>query len=396
MKDIDFDELDRAVSSVLGQKTPSVPSNDEPVKQEVVASEDTSEDTASEDNHTIQQEDPVQDTTSNMSSVDAPEKQLDLSPAPATNLSSPILTGQAKPLALKRRGKIMDVTHPNSATKFLSSGQSTDQDRFKNWPAVDPSPSAQVESNSEEVESVPVMAATPTQLQSEPTAELDEARSLIGAEPEPVTIKPAVFNTEIGQQDTASGSNYNESQVGESSTSEPSLGTTLASASGSLNDASSEESDPVTPATASLADSIPPTSPFLADTKVDKRPLGGTSDSLGQYAATVEKPDTDSQNAPAVPLPRELQSDIVGIESTQEISSNTATSPFAASVAAAPEASDDERVEGHPLFDTSTYHEPIAAVPHKSLPAWLKWTLGLITCLALGAGVGYLLFAVGL
>ncbi|MEO5499055.1 MAG: hypothetical protein ABIR46_00985, partial [Candidatus Saccharimonadales bacterium] len=105
----------------------------------------------------------------------------------------------------------------------------------------------------------------------------------------------------------------------------------------------------------------------------------------------------DMQSTPVVPVPRELEDDIVKVEAAQNEQEQTETSsPFAAHVAASAKPNDDGRVDGHPLFDTSTYHEPIAAVHHGGISGWAKWLIGLMLCLAAGVGVGYFLFTAGL
>jgi hypothetical protein len=142
-------------------------------------------------------------------------------------------------------------------------------------------------------------------------------------------------------------------------------------------------------------ESMPQPTPFLADAQVDKRPLGAFGEAESTEAPASEAPAAvDTQAAPTVPLPRELQPDVVEVESSAQ---ETEVQPVAApATESKPTAADDGRVEGHPLFDTSTYHEPITAVQGKGMPAWAKWLIGLLVCLALGAGVGYFLFTAGL
>jgi hypothetical protein len=124
-----------------------------------------------------------------------------------------------------------------------------------------------------------------------------------------------------------------------------------------------------------------------------------TNEETSTLSPDTSDQSTTMQAAPAAALPRELQPDVVGVESVQateaEEPSSPQAAPFATNVGPAA-VSDDGRVEGHPLFDTSTYHEPIAAVPHKALPGWAMWAIGLAACLAVGAGVGYFLFTAGL
>lgn len=369
MKDIDFDELDRAVSSVLGQKV-------EP-KSEDVPTTSISEPQKSTDN-------PV--TSSNLS---------DGRPAPVAP-PRPV-SAPGGPLAAKRRGRFMDVMHPSSDVGS-------------------PKPSSFPSRATRSLQPLSPVSPEPVETQTvEPTAQVDEAQSLIGAEPAPVDTEhlleahyddtnndnqPETSRTPLTQDDqeptdvTVADTALNEP---ESSSTAPEVGVSDDAQPETENvdePAASQEPEPT-----SLTSTVPQTSPFLADAHVEKRPLGGAPSD-----ATAEPVDTtvghDLQSAPSVPLPRELQPDVVEAESTEEPEvdpTGPGSKPFATNVDPAPEPQDDGRVEGHPLFDTQTYHEPIIPVHgSSSVPTWLKWLLGLLVCLLVGAGVGYFLFTAGL
>lgn len=338
MKDIDFDELDRAVSSVLSKSTPADSLTTAPVEPSSNA--------------------PTTRVSAPTHISDVPET----TPGPAPTAASPI--------TLRPRGKFMDVIHPSA----------------------DMNPAASVSARpafSAPRTLAPLTARTIDQL--EPTATVDEANALIGAEPAPVEVLstndepeeilllPAETDDEPtdtkDESATALGSNYVDP-----------LDVAVETSVAATKEAPRQEN-------------IPQTTPFLSDTKVDKRPLGafGNADEQGPEAPTNVTDDT--QTAPVVPLPRELQPDVVQIESVQEADHTVAASsnkPFAASVGVDSDDTDDGRVEGHPLFDTSTYHEPIAAVHAKKTAPWVFWIVGLGICLVIGAGVGYFLFTAGL
>lgn len=337
MKDIDFDELDRAVSSVLGTKETDKSADKKDVAQTPAVAPATEQPKPRE---TEQIERPA--------TQDAPTRDEVIVKRPV--------------IAAKRRGRFMDVVHPAGGQPVRPV-----QPSRVGKPIIAP------QGPIEPIEQAPVAV--------EPVAELDETTVKIGAEPEPVTTpdeKDEQKLLEAVSEDTTDTLPVEE-------TSEPAAKPLVA---------------PTT-----LEQSIPSESPFLTDTKVDKRPLGGNPVAVTEQQGTR---DTEADASEALPtMPRELQPDVVEAEvgdmvsapskpSNQSAAEATNDMPFATGVDPAPEPSDDGRVEGHPLFDTSTYHEPIKPANATSgMPSWLKWVLGLLICLVLGAGVGYLLFTAG-
>lgn len=387
MKDIDFDELDRAVSSVLGQQGP---------KDEGTGTAQVTETTA------VTTETTAEVATNDASAVAGTEMPAQQGTTPAT------------PLAVKRRGKFMDVMHPS-------------HDMTSSAPAAaKPSRSSSVLQplSSDVTPEAPAEEPTDTTV-VEPTAALDESHALIGAEPAPVeNLLPDHTGDETVEQaePTNAPSSATEGEapaVTEAAATEPAQSEKNDEPVNSLyvdpleltksDEQPEQEAAEDTPAeTNTEADAPQPTAtpaepsgtPFLTDAQVNKRPLGAFGETEGSAAAEHEQASampapepTDTQAAPAVPLPRELQPDVVEVESSSQ-EAEASPAPFASGVKAAE--AEDGRVEGHPLFDTSTYHEPIAAVHGKGMPAWAKWLIGLLICLALGAGVGYFLFAAGL
>lgn len=394
MKDIDFDELDRAVSSVLGQGAvkdePTPAASTEPVVNE------------------------PQDSSQAASSANDSD-QTDVTP----EAPSPAKPGATPSLAIKRRGKFMDVMHPSA--DMAPSSQSPQPVR----PLTPVAPIAPLVSEKTDT-AAPEQSADPAGgLEAnphEPTASLDETTVPIGAEPAPIEalLPDHVPDTESNDTDTdvnadvqtpaepASSENdtevdkpvsmYVDPLAAQDETKEATEHEEELSDTDSGFEENVGSADPLpAPSTAVSPElsSQESSTPFLSDTNVDKRPLGafvGQEQSATPAEPSVTEPlqpamamPGDTQSAPAVPLPRELQPDVVEVESVQE--------PEATAKTAVP---DDGRVEGHPLFDTSTYHEPIAAVHGHGMATWLKWMIGLLLCLVVGAGVGYFLFAAGL
>lgn len=364
MKDIDFDELDRAVSSVLGQTAPS--KEDSTEKQVVPA--------------------PAGAKTAD---ADPVKQAVPL----ATDTQPAASSGAVGPLAPKRRGRFMDVMHP-SATMLPSSSAENAKPALTEHETTTLQPLSPTPVEEEKPAPTSDLAVVEPIIEqpSEPIAELDESQTLIGAEPAPM-------ENPIEEVKTPATSDNSDVEQDKGADAEPALDGNLDNVV-DTNDTGATENEPsIDESTqSSLTSSIPQETPFLTDTKVDKRPLGGfgaTADDGGSGAVGV--PD-DTKTSPAMALPRELQSDVVEVESSHDDSAPAAGSAplFATDVSVSPEPQDDGRVEGHPLFDTTTYHEPIAAAHESATPVWVKWVLGLAVCLVLGAGVGYFLFTAGL
>lgn len=363
MKDIDFDELDRAVSSVLSKSTPtdnaaSIPAvSDTRAPSPVVMS--TTPSSRSEPEPTVTQQLPTSDSSVSVSAVS--QSEAEISPTPS-------------PITLRPRGKFMDVMHPSA--DMNPSASTTTRPAFTPPRTLAPlSPR-----NSEQPES---------------TATVDEASGLIGAEPTPVEDVPTdTLSSNDGAEETLLlPAEIEEDEAPVKPTDDAS--TVDKGYVDPLDVATTPE--PIMPEETSRTEATTQTTPFLSDTKVDKRPLGAFGDADEQDPELTKSPADDAQTSPVVSLPRELQPDVVQVESVQETDRSVSLDkPFAASVSVAADDSDDGRVEGHPLFDTSTYHEPIAAVHPKKTAPWVFWIVGLGICLVIGAGVGYFLFTAGL
>ena len=101
------------------------------------------------------------------------------------------------------------------------------------------------------------------------------------------------------------------------------------------------------------------------------------------------------------PTPRELQADIVKVEAIDDdaepdgsAEDQPAEAPMTMGI---PTTNSDEPDDSHHLFDTATYHQPLAAtaMPSSGIPMWIWWTTGLVVCLVVGGGIGYVLYAGG-
>jgi hypothetical protein len=202
------------------------------------------------------------------------------------------------------------------------------------------------------------------------------------------------------------------------------------------------EANPATLDTAE--DPVPLTSPFLPDTKVEKRPLGNPAmtseptqsdqdEGQGKENLTVDDPNAQLPATPPeeaeLPLPEELQGDLVAIESgasgkkvapldehegegkeetptPSEVKPPAPTETPAAPKAKEPtpaapigpasipqqyreEASTGDQENGA-IYDTDTYHQPLTH-PGKKKSGWL-WVVWILLILLVGAGIGAALF----
>lgn len=396
MKDIDFDELDRAVSSVLGQK--------EPVAVETVAK--TTTDAGQKLSVTLPSKN---DSSSEIAVTSQPKSpaetrsdQADVSTRPELNLGG--TARPQNPFTTKPRGKFMDVMHPSAD---MSSSSPEAPSPKMTHTTIEPLTSLlteHVDATSEEEQKEP-------EISLEPVVDVDESKTLIGAEPIAAETAESTPSDVLSFASVSPSTIVEDKKPASSGYVDPLAAFDAAEPTVGNNDAEDTENIEDAPTSTASNNFSPQPSPFLSDTKVDKRPLGGFGDTESSLPDS-DKPDNisinetdatnESQAAPvAVSLPRELQPDVVEVEAVhereviQDSSAKTSSSPFATTIAPA-KADDDDRVEGHPLFDTSTYHEPIVAVNAKKTAPWVWWLVGLILCLIVGAGVGYFLFTAGL
>jgi hypothetical protein len=392
MKDLDFDELDRAVNTLM---------NDVP-KSDLSKNDDDQTKTLS-----------ISPTLPD-DSVPAPSSAPEpVAPTPPVVVPPAPQSRPVTPPAARRGGRFMDVVHHSSdmkkdkpaSTPYISR-QGVTIDPVKSVPAKDtatPTPS-----------SMPMPDPTPPAPQT----------------PYPTPVEPAV-----------PGSDWPDPL--DVAVSRPSLQDQLAAVA-QPDPAPLLEEGSETVATAPDSDDLQPlTSPFLSGTKVEKRPLGS-----GQPLADAEAPEPDhtpvvadsdneltaddpSDQLPASPgeakkeLPPELQGDLVAIESgstTQEVKPQEpiweapkelhqeGTSEAPHPVALLEATTEDEPSFTGPtsisqqykeepstsdpkngaIYDTDTYHKPLAH-PAEKKSGWL-WVIWIVLILLVGAGAGAALY----
>lgn len=393
MKELDFDELDRAVNTLMGDVAKNTPA---PVVDDDV--------TTLTITPTL---DAAKDTTATPVATPAPVVQS-TSTVPAPH------PGQQPP-ASRRSGRFMDVVHPSSDMRG-STLAAPARPVSRQGATLSP-----VSVPSESTPTPAVVAASPS---GEQATEWPDPLDMAGYHREP---------------DTTTGVSVDEHEVSGGGLAEPTQTTEehdSEAISAQMQDISEEsldqEADDATssatgieqePEDESLANEQPLTSPFLADAKVEKRPLGGSGGSTTPADTPVEEPDhtpvlgalaTNDSPAladpeaqlPAMPevqelvvtLPEELSGDLVSVESdTHEDQTSTAAQAPATAVAASSggptsiaqqykeQPSTGDHTNGG-IYDTAAYHKPLAH-PAKKKSSWL-WVIWIVILLILGAAGG--------
>lgn len=349
MKDLDFDELDRAVASVLSDETPAPESQ---------ADSDSAQPTVSE-------------TSSPSISAHAVHARIMPGAAPASR--SATLTRTPEPSATQsqsvakrviphREGRVMDVVHPGGQAK-------------KQSPSLSP-----VTPVSESIETFSPETTPPV------NPDLENAiNELLVSEGH----APVISETDAPVPETsAPKTTPPETKVPE--TPAPTV------------------EDPVDTIAAALeqpleADESAAMSPFLPDAKVEKRPLGSAEPTVHisptPSPETIAAVESDSSMEPHLPptldveetpMPEELQNDLLAIESGAVPAAETpAPETQAPDTPSGPtsiarqykdtlkKASEED--ESGAIFDPGTYQQPIEQ-PAKKSSAWI-WIVAVIVLL---------------
>lgn len=407
MKDIDFDELDRAVSSVLGENV------DEKQRAEEV---------------------PANSAPSNNSDTSSPTPATPTEAVEANSSDVPVAAPAKKTLVQKRSaGRFMDVVHPSSDMKNQQQKTSVSRHGVSLAP-VSP-PETETTQRDELVED-PV-----SQEQENPAIETHVVTEEPHAFPDPLDFHNFTPSSDDPKaMDTASNDAAEASQNDRDNSSpdeqpgddkDDALDQTMSELAG-LDGLMQDQRE------------MPPLdTPFVSDLAVEKRPLGAFS--LGNESdvsakesadeevveksdtpethhdigaamnaalsdetdATAAKPDSpqltettdelaeevvdenaDAQTTPETEvIPEELQGDIVAIESREVTPTTGAAAAVAGSIpqqyVEKPAAQTEEET---PVFDTTDYHQPLRhAAKKKSSWGTVLAILGLII---LGAGAG--------
>lgn len=439
MKDIDFDELDKAVSSVLGQQTqktdeqttaPSAvaapaPTDDTAPDASATASADTNEASSSPEAETPHEE-PISLESEVLGSAAMP--QADSTPASAVAEEPVATTGddtvsvddtsaEAAPAddttvptadsPAVRRGKFMDVMHPSADMNPGAENSMVAPPARKTITPLNPDVKPEERSGTSGADekadplsnTVADIEATAIPNAPDPADTTAPAETEAPQEPEAVADTPKPDEPLVQPNDT---------------TNEP-------------DDSAADETETIatdTPVAPEATEaSVSPETPFIPGVEVDKRPLGQPEAATSEGTPSDENtqaigPEADAMTPVAEPAPRELQADIVQTENTHENEDTDATVPSGSMMTPADDLAEtaapaDVQPENpgsmpvstapvappaeNPLFDTKTYNQPLAdtTAGQKQPKKWLWWVVGLVGCLAVGGGIGAVFFYLG-
>jgi hypothetical protein len=372
MKDLDFDELDKAVTSLMG----SVPTVDETVKpdDDVKTLILTPSKPLVADGFGMTPSLPIT-SSADTSLVPTPSNPVPVAQAAPTPAPAPMSAAPQVSPAARRAGRFMDVVHPSSdmtkSTINVSRHSGTIEPLSNNIiPSETP---VEVETPTAVVSGTP----QPAELQNN----IADMSSHVASDwPDPLDMPHA---TPVPQEESSSA----QSTFGDK-----------------------QEPAPADDVQTSIE---PLNSPFLPDAKVEKRPLGGAPTGVTELDAAVvdaPAPASDPQTTPPeVILPEELQGDLMAIESRQAstvIGTEPPRAPAPSPVVAprpsvqAPgrstgptsiqqqyksEQSTGDQTNGS-IYDTDSYHKPLQhPVKKKSSVALIIW---IVVLLIIGAGGG--------
>lgn len=396
VKDLDFDELDKAVNSLMAGVPKAPVASDKPPEKSLnidISSSDKGFVSGDNSNGTTK----VTPTNS----------------APSTGRIDRENASSDSRLAPRRGGRFMDVVHPSSDMKKSELARPVSREGAVVEPENDllaaksepsPLPPAPLE--------IPSSPVSPSKSQTSPPSPRSDW-------PDPLEV-----------------ANLNETKQPEpvdEVTSLPNINSRVPRSTDQL----SNTAEP------------PLISPFLSDTKVEKRPLGGnivpSEDEQTQAQEGFPNEDTSDGQLPATIedtkplLPAELHRDLMAIESdasepaeapvplqaaalskppvetsdqnqqyeNKEVieeaaapveSPKTEPAPMPTGPVSIPQQYKEEPSSSEPksgaIYDTDSYHQPLAH-PAKQKSGWL-WIVWIILILLLGAGVGAALYFFGL
>lgn len=410
MSDLDFDELDKAVSTLMGDVPKVEPTKADDVKTLSIAS-------------TLPDE-----SRPSLAKLDSELLKVNNVPSSASSKPAAEPVVSASSLAARRGGRFMDVVHPSSDMKGITK---------------------------------PVASASRQGVTIEPTSTSTFGQSNEKPDIVKSTDMPPANRDEIAPEGQLESHNDREAPKNDwpdpldvsSYTKEPDTNSAVEAKNADTSTIELEGGD---------SDEQPLVSPFLSGTKVEKRPLGGApveeekqgkasqDDELGRTPAVgvVSADDVAVEDAaeqlPAdpitveQPLPPELQSDLMAIETdggttaepvniAEEVKASTVEKVEEKLPSAILSPAQDKKPLGEPvvatvagvvstgptsipqqyheepttsdqtngaIYDTDSYHQPLAH-PAKTKSGWL-WIIWILLLLMVGGGGAVALYFLGI
>lgn len=378
MTEFDFDELDKAVNSLMGgMKAAKISDGTDPAKtltiNATLAPNETPEyNKLGEAAQKIGSEalDPTAINKTELNSTLAPGElpSYEKINAAARRIGNETIEDARGQASVKRSGRFMDVMHPSSdmKTASVSSG--------------DGSPALSVPPRQPQAVATPTASVSPL------------------ATPAEEQFSPEVTPSDTTTPELPSDSTLTQApEVAIPQTSvNPSVSVAIeASAAVDASPVISQKSIPEE-ATGPIV------SPFLTDAKVEKRPLGGTNASEETTSGAQEVatwPDASKEGGEDMQLnpstgeasivPDEFNNDLLAIETTQLKSTEVTSAPQVTSPPSenAQKASSSDIAENTgAIYDVKEYHAPLKH-PAKKSSGWL-WIIITIVIMAVCGGIG--------
>lgn len=339
MSDIDFDELDRAVNSLI--KSNPIPNITVPgeVKEKVL---------------NIKTQSPIQSDSLNSQPAIKPIQSAPLSPI------------------LERRsgGQFMDVVHPSSNMRSSTPLTMPGRDTARQQSAA------------------PIQPARNT---TDITPPVSQPKADVNAVPADVaTDSPFISDAKVEKRPL--GAFSNDTPVNTTTPTIP-----------NPNVASPSPTTPAMPADPSATPITPPApaavAPNIPTTRDEEAPSGSSTNVVN----TSNESAKSAVNAEA-PLPAELQSDLLLIESgnASDVDETLSDDNLATAATVAATSSINQQYAEKPstgdntsgaIYDTKSYHKAIGGAASKkpNRPIWM-WALWLVILLVVGAGAGAAIF----
>jgi hypothetical protein len=413
MSELDFDELDKAVNTLMGDVPKSEPAKTDDIKTLNIASSLPADSRPSFEK--------LDSVLSEVNSVKPPVVEKPVT-TPTVALPS---------LATRRSGRFMDVVHPSSDMSGTTSRPLRPMSR-------------------QGVNLQPSTLPAPQQAEAEPEAAVvtdDNSSASLRQDDSP--SDSGVTNHDAPQNDWPDPLEMSDYQ------SEPEANVDAPALADDLSEDQPGDDELFTIDESDTDEAQPLTSPFLADAKVEKRPLGGVPTDeaideldhapvLGVLAAETDLNASDpTDQLPASAhevepqLPPELRSDLMANETdggtsplaTSAVESTTAdavktpetvpapapVTPVETPVQSMPKPSSIESVipagptsipqqyQEEPstsdepsgsIYDTDSYHQPLAH-PAKTKSGWL-WVIWILLLLIVGGGGAVALYFLGI
>lgn len=371
MKDFDFDELDKAVNSLISGDMPKTDTTDNSentlnIKQTLSVDEKPSF-------NEIEQT--AQKASEEINNI--PVSQVGTASTPQPGLST------------KRNARFMDVVSPSPSRRFSSPQLGTVSRQ-----GVTVQPSTEI---SEPVSKPEPAPETPQQ----PSTDISELVN-------DIKTNLSDYTNDTVSEDSAEG------KV-EDNKSEPDLVSQTENTS-IENDANNEPSQPAESELSSDNSQTSDTeagSPFLPDAQVEKRPLGAFSDdsstenqstepntsSVANMDKAVEDAKPENPESDQSNLPRELQEDLLSVESNSvgsetsqaDTTSQNVVPPASMSIPMQyKEQPSSDNGQSSPIYDTENYSQPMAFQAKKK--ADLTWLWIILIIILVGGSIGAVIY----